>query len=304
MWSTDYKTKGKRQKAKGKSERQKSLGAARSSIFAFCNLPFAFCLLLCVFCLLLSGCRMDMQDQPRYVALRATQTFEDHSSARPLVEGTIARGWLRDDELLYTGKMTGGRAAAGQGTQPGTTGGATNSTMQTGAPNVQGGMVGPQPGASDVNVRGNVGAKVGPQQGEQGQPVAGTPQDANVFPFPVTQQVLQRGQERYNIYCSVCHGMTGYGDGMIVRRGFRRPPSYHDPRLRDAPVGHFFDVITNGWGAMPDYSSQIPVQDRWAIIAYIRALQLSQQVPVEQVPPAKLQQSQHIAQTAGGGEQH
>ncbi len=88
-----------------------------------------------------------------------------------------------------------------------------------------------------------------------------------------------RGRERYDIFCSACHGLTGNGDGMIVRRGFRRAASFNDDRLRQAPVGHFFDAITNGWGAMPSYASQISVQDRWAIVAYIRALQESQRNP-------------------------
>jgi mono/diheme cytochrome c family protein len=101
--------------------------------------------------------------------------------------------------------------------------------------------------------------------------------DTDTFPFPVTKEIVERGRERYEIFCSVCHGLTGNGDGMIVRRGFRRAASFNDDRLRQAPVGHFFDAITNGWGAMPPYASQIPVQDRWAIIAYVRALQLSQQ---------------------------
>lgn len=103
------------------------------------------------------------------------------------------------------------------------------------------------------------------------------PDDVDTFPFPITKETVVRGRERYEIFCSVCHGMTGYGDGMVVRRGFRRAASFHDDRLRQAPVGHFFDAITNGWGAMPSYAEQIPVQDRWAIIAYVRALQLSQQ---------------------------
>ena len=103
------------------------------------------------------------------------------------------------------------------------------------------------------------------------------PDDVETFPFPITQEIVERGRQRYDIFCTVCHGLTGNGDGMIVRRGFRRAASFNDDRLRQAPVGHFFDAITNGWGAMPSYSAQIPVQDRWAIIAYIRALQLSQQ---------------------------
>ena len=103
------------------------------------------------------------------------------------------------------------------------------------------------------------------------------PDDIDTFPLPITKDVVERGRGRYDIFCSACHGMTGNGDGMIVRRGFRRAASFNDDRLRQAPVGHFFDAITNGWGAMPSYAAQIPVQDRWAIIAYIRALQVSQQ---------------------------
>jgi mono/diheme cytochrome c family protein len=110
---------------------------------------------------------------------------------------------------------------------------------------------------------------------------------AEVFPFAVDAAVMARGQERYNIYCSPCHGRTGMGDGMVVRRGYRRPPAYDDPRLLAAPVGHFFDVITNGFGAMPDYAAQIPAKDRWAIIAYVRALQLSAHATLADVPPAE-----------------
>ncbi|HWP46715.1 MAG TPA: cytochrome c [Candidatus Limnocylindrales bacterium] len=106
----------------------------------------------------------------------------------------------------------------------------------------------------------------------------------NTFPFPVTWTVLERGQERYNIFCSPCHDRTGSGNGMIVRRGYTPPPSFHQDRLREAPVGYFFDVITNGFGAMPDYATQIPPRDRWAIIAYIRALQLSQHARLEDIP--------------------
>lgn len=112
------------------------------------------------------------------------------------------------------------------------------------------------------------------------------PDDIDTFPFPITEQTVARGRERYDIFCSVCHGLTGNGDGMIVRRGFRRAASFNDDRLRQAPVGHFFDAVTNGWGAMPSYASQIPVQDRWAIIAYIRALQLSQQNPQAAASPS------------------
>ena len=107
---------------------------------------------------------------------------------------------------------------------------------------------------------------------------------ATTFPMAITPAVMQRGQERFNVFCSPCHGRTGSGNGMVVQRGFRAPPSYHEDRLRNAPVGYFFDVMTNGFGAMQDYASQVPVADRWAIAAYIRALQLSQRATLADVP--------------------
>jgi mono/diheme cytochrome c family protein len=109
--------------------------------------------------------------------------------------------------------------------------------------------------------------------------------DTEQFPFPVTREVLARGQERFDIYCAPCHGLGGYGDGLVVQRGFTAPPSYHSDRLRQAPVGHFYDVMTNGFGSMPSYATQISVRDRWAIAAYIRALQLSQDATLADVPP-------------------
>jgi hypothetical protein len=112
------------------------------------------------------------------------------------------------------------------------------------------------------------------------------PNDTTVFPFPVTETVMNRGRERFDIYCSPCHGRTGNGDGMVVRRGYRRPPAFSEERLRTAPIGHVFDVITNGFGAMPDYQAQIPVADRWAIAAYVRALQASMYAPLADVPAA------------------
>lgn len=110
-------------------------------------------------------------------------------------------------------------------------------------------------------------------------------QVANEFPFPITAKDLARGQQRYNIYCSPCHGYDGGGRGMIVLRGFQQPPSYHSDRLRNAPVGHFFDVITNGFGNMYSYAARVSPDDRWRIAAYIRALQLSQHATVADVPP-------------------
>jgi hypothetical protein len=115
-------------------------------------------------------------------------------------------------------------------------------------------------------------------KGPDGKPV-------DTFPFPVTKDVILRGQDRFNVYCTPCHDYTGYGSGMIVRRGYRKPPSYHIDRLRQVPNGYIFDVITSGFGAMPDYAAQIPPADRWAIVSYIRALQLSQNASVNDVPP-------------------
>ena len=170
-----------------------------------------------LFLVLAAGCRQDMHDQPKYVPLRQSSFFGDERSARPLVSGTVARGHLHDDALLYTGKINGA--------------------------------------------------------------------DATVFPLVPDARVMARGQERFDIYCSPCHGRTGQGDGMVVRRGFRRPPTFHQDRLRNAPIGHLFDVITNGFGAMPDYARQVPPADRWAVVSYIRALQLSQQASINDVPP-------------------
>lgn len=105
------------------------------------------------------------------------------------------------------------------------------------------------------------------------------------LPVALTPELLRRGQERFDIFCAPCHDRTGSGGGMVVLRGYRRPPSFHSDRLRQAPVGHFFDVMTKGFGAMPDYAAQVPPADRWAIAAYIRALQLSQNATLADVPP-------------------
>jgi mono/diheme cytochrome c family protein len=123
--------------------------------------------------------------------------------------------------------------------------------------------------------------------------------DIDYFPIQITRDDVQRGQERFNIYCSPCHGRLGDGNGMIVQRGLRQPPDYHDERLRTAPVGHFFDVMTNGYGAMYSYASRVPVDDRWRIAAYIRALQAS--VP-ESNPPAKTANAKAAPGRAGGVE--
>ena len=211
-------------------------------------------------CLLLTAaCRRDMQVQPKYIAYRESTFFRDRTSSRPPVAGTVPRGYLRDDTVLYSGKKP--KAAGAQTGQPvAAQPGQTTAVEQTRPPAGQSTTSAPA------------------------SPAAMYPDDADAFPFAITMEVLNRGQERYQIFCSVCHGMTGYGDGIVERRGFNqpRPVSYHQDRLRQAPVGHFFDVVTNGWGAMPSYASQVPVDDRWAIIAYIRALQLSQMPAQEQ----------------------
>lgn len=172
---------------------------------------------------------------------RGSSFFKDGLSSRQPVPGTVARGLLNADSEYFTGKKAG---------RPGTSAAPTTA--------------GPQPSGTNV--------VAGVPQG-----AAAFPDDIELFPLPVTKDLVVRGKERYEIFCSACHGLTGNGDGMIVRRGFRRAASFNDDRLRQAPVGHFFDAISNGWGAMPSYAPQIPVKDRWAIIAYIRALQLSQQ---------------------------
>jgi mono/diheme cytochrome c family protein len=128
-------------------------------------------------------------------------------------------------------------------------------------------------------------------------------QPAETFPMPVTAEVMARGHERFNVFCSPCHGRTGEGDGMIVQRGFRKPPSYHEDRLRNAPVGYFFDVMTHGFGAMQDYSAQLPVPDRWAIAAYIRALQFSQRASIDDVPADRRADLDRPAGAAAGEQQ-
>jgi mono/diheme cytochrome c family protein len=117
-----------------------------------------------------------------------------------------------------------------------------------------------------------------------GQPVPGAVRYADTIPLPLNQALLERGRERFDIYCSPCHGYLGDGDGMVARRGFKIPPSLHHDRVRYAPPGYLFQVITNGYGGMGDYANQIPVEDRWAIVAYLRALELSRNATLADVP--------------------
>ncbi len=171
---------------------------------------------------LLTACRQDMHDQPRFEPLEHNTFFANQRASRPLVEGTVARGFLREDDHFYRGQVDGGLVTT--------------------------------------------------------------------FPFEITAEVLRRGQERYNIFCTPCHDKSGTGHGMIVERGFRPPPSFHIDRLRELPVGHMYDVITNGLGAMYSYAERISPKDRWAIVAYLRTLQLSHNLTVEDIPEAAHQE--------------
>jgi mono/diheme cytochrome c family protein len=138
-----------------------------------------------------------------------------------------------------------------------------------------------RPLVEDTVARGQLRLDTAYYAGKQGQ----TPVD--VLPVPVTEALLRRGRERYGIYCTPCHGLTGRGDGMVVQRGYRRPPSFHIDRLRGEKPGYFYDVISNGFGAMPDYAAQVAVADRWAIVAFVRVLQLSENARLEDVPPER-----------------
>jgi mono/diheme cytochrome c family protein len=175
-----------------------------------------------------------MHNTPVAQPLRESLFVKGVSSSRPLVEGTVARGTLQDDQAFYTGK---------------------NGAVE-----------------------------------------------ADALPFPLTAEVLDRGESRYNIYCTPCHGLSGKGDGMIVRRGYRQPPSYHVDRLQQAPLGHFYDVMTNGFGAMPDYRAQIAPRDRWAIAAYVRALQLSQHAAAAELSQDERQKLSQPAAAPAAGE--
>jgi mono/diheme cytochrome c family protein len=128
--------------------------------------------------------------------------------------------------------------------------------------------------------------------------------EASALPFALTAEVLDRGEQRFNIYCTPCHGLSGQGDGMIVRRGYRQPPSFHVDRLQSAPLGHFYDVMTNGFGAMPDYRAQIASRDRWAIAAYVRALQLSQHAAAADIPAEERQKLAQPAAAPGAAGEH
>lgn len=219
----------------------------------------SLCLPLCY--LVLTGCRQQMADQPSFRPLQANPFFEDGRASRPLEPGVIARGRLDDDDELNTGRKPGATVAL-------------------------------------LTAR-EVGRGVMPPVAQAALAAAKNPKDYyfDAFPFEVTRDVLERGRERFNIFCSVCHDRTGSGNGIVVRRGFTKPPNLitdssrglayqgMQASLRDVPAGYIFDVITHGFGAMPDYAQQIPPADRWAIVGYVRALQLSRHAPVKDLSP-------------------
>jgi mono/diheme cytochrome c family protein len=212
------RTAGKRQLASAYSPPHEE-GTTSVLRFYFAGLL----LLVGLMCVPLTACRQQMADQSRLKIFEESAFFPDHRSARPLPIGVVARGFLDEDEFLYTGRING--------------------------------------------------------------------QLATTFPFEITADVLARGHERYNIFCTPCHDQVGTGNGMAIRRGFRRgPPSFQIDRLREAPTGHFYDVISNGFGAMNDYAAQIKPRDRWAIVAYIRALQFSQNANIQDLPPQDRQE--------------
>ena len=172
-----------------------------------------------VLSVLVVGCpRLDMYDQPRYETQEASGLFADGGASQHAPEGTIARGALHEDRVLFTGTID-------------------DSTF------------------------------------------------TSELPLALSRQMLERGCERYGIFCAVCHDAAGTGRGMVVRRGFKQPASLHEARLQNESVGYFFDVITNGFATMPGYAAQIDAYDRWAIVAYIRALQLSQSVDLNTLAP-------------------
>ena len=191
--------------------------------------------------LFLAGCQQQMASQPSYRPLEPSTFFTNGQSSRPLVKGTVARGHLELDWHLYTGRIPGSNEKA--------------EAARTDRPLPVGQNVGANKADFDLG------------------------RFVDAFPEPVTQQTLEEGYNRYMIYCVVCHDPMGTGRGKIVERGYVKPPSYHIPRLRTAPVGRLFAVATEGYGAMPSYEAQIPVRDRWAIVAFIKALQLSQHFP-------------------------
>ena len=214
---------------------------------AFRLVPLALCLL--------PACQQKMAVQPSHRPDEPSSFFPDGRANRPVVAGTVARGHLRTDLALFTGRRD-------------------RRVRNWGLPGVE------------------AARHKGKDRSAEAMAALDAANHVDTFPFPITAAVLEHGRNRYTIYCVVCHDPLGTGRGKIVERGYTQPPSYHIDRLRKAPVGHFFDVMTNGYGSMPDYKQQVPVRDRWAIVAYIRALQLSQHFPEDRLTDEMRQQWQ------------
>jgi len=229
---------------------------------------------------LLPACRQDMHDQPRYETYVESQFFADGKAARELMPGTVPRGYAARDTAFYTGRTSGAQAVAA-----------------TAAADLS-------PAAGDDADREQRAAwlAIAAAETAAGALVRDERLYVKEVPLPLTMAVLERGQERYEIFCAVCHDRTGGGDGMIVRRGYTRPPSLHSERLRGVKAGHFFDVMSSGFGAMPAYATQITPADRWAIVAYLRALQLSQWLPLRELPSAEQQRLEAQLRGQAGGE--
>jgi hypothetical protein len=220
------------------------------------------CYLLPLAVLLLTACQQQMARQPGYRPDEPSAFFPKGRINRPVVPGTVARGQLRTDLHLFAGLRR-------------------RESAPWFAAAAQGGAAATSPlGALALEAE----------------------RQANLvteFPFPVTEKVIRHGHDRFMIYCVVCHDPLGTGRGMIVQRGYTPPPSFHIDRLRQAPVGHFFQVITLGYGSMPSYQTQVPPHDRWAIIAYVRALQLSQHFPESELTPDMRQELDKVPKAGG-----
>ena len=215
------------------------------------------------FCALLTaGCQQEMAKQPSYRPQQPSPFFRDGRADRPRVPGTVAQDQLYDDVLLYEGKDEQRTGPARGAALLGLGGGGRAALVAL--------AISDAPGPADY---------------------------ADTFPFPITMKELERGRQRFEIFCAVCHDPTGNGNGKIPERGYTKPPSYitdysrgferrgYKVLLRDAPVGYYFEVISKGEGAMADYAAQVTPEDRWNIIAYIRALQFSQHAPLDRLPP-------------------
>jgi mono/diheme cytochrome c family protein len=253
---------------------------------------------------LLCGCQQKMASQPSFKPLTRNDFFADGRSARPLPEHTIARGYLRTDSALFTGrkKLAADEADAAQQDTAGSERSADDNDANnddTDANETDRQTDNNETNSDEANNRqpSADGQDVG--QGKRG--FEDNDDFVDEFPIPIDQATIEHGYHRFMIYCVVCHDPLGRGRGKIVERGYTPPPSYHIDRLREAPVGRLFAVVSEGYGSMPSYGEQIPPRDRWAIVAYVRALQLSQHFPEDRLTDQM--RAEFEAQTAQGEQQ-